>query len=164
MKTNKNTTYYMTHPIRNLTRVFAVAVTTLLTASCSTFIDETNPYAAQEAMKDLSGSWQLRTVTRNGIDITRQMDFSRFRLNLNPDGTYSIQNYLPFVVNAGGTWTVNDPLHPMLLTFKEQGADAGISLDFSYPVVDGSRAIRVTLSPGCPTNSYVYTLYRDKTE
>ena len=150
--------------MKHLSRALAVAIAALLTASCSTFIDETNPYAAREAMKDLSGSWRLKTVTRNGVNITQQMDFSRFRLNLNPDGTYSIQNYLPFVVSGNGTWAVNDPLHPMLLSFKEENADTGINLDFSYPVVDGSRALSITLSPGCHTNSYVYTLYRDKTE
>jgi len=136
----------------------------MLMASCSTYYDETTPYAVKEAMKDLSGSWRLKTVTRNGVNITNQMDFTRFRLNLNQDGSYSIQNYLPFVVSGNGTWTVNDPLRPMLLSFKEEGAAKGIDLDFSYPVVDGSRALSITLSPGCHTNSYVYTLYRDKTE
>ena len=139
----------------------AAAVTIL---SCSTFSDEANPYAAKEAMKDMSGTWRLKTVTRNGVNITQQMDFSRFRLNLNADGTYSIQNYLPFVVSGDGTWAVNDPQHPMLLTFKENGSAEGINLDFSYPIVDGSRTLSITLSPGCHTNSYVYTLYRDKAQ
>ena len=154
----------MTHSIKHIARALAAVIAAVMTVSCSTFIDETNPYAVKEAMKDLSGTWRLKTVTRNGVNITQQMDFSRFRLILHSDGTYSIQNYLPFVVSADGTWAVNDPQHPMLLTFKEEGATEGINLDFSYPVVDGNRALSITLSPGCYTNSYVYTLYREKAE
>ena len=72
-----------------------------------------------------------------------------------------IQNYLPFVVSGDGTWSVNDPLHPMLLSFKENGAAEGVNLDFNYPFADGNRTISITLSPGCKSNSYVYTLGRE---
>ena len=150
--------------MKHITRVMAALLVGVMAVSCSTFSDEANPYAAREAMKDMSGTWRLKTVTRNGVNITQQMDFTRFRLNLNSDGTYSIQNYLPFVVSGDGTWEVNDPQHPMLLTFKENGTAEGINLDFAYPIVDGSRALSITLSPGCHTNSYVYTLYRDKAQ
>ena len=154
----------MTYQTNHLATALAAIVATVMMVACSTFTDETNPYAVEEAMKDMSGTWRLKTVTRNGINITQQMDFSRFRLILDADGTYTIQNYLPFVVKENGTWKVNDPLHPMLLSFKENGEAEGIDLDFTYPVVDGSRALSITLSPGCHTNSYVYSFYRDKAE
>ena len=154
----------MTHRTKHIAAALAAMAVAAMMVACSTFADDTNPYAVEEAMKDMSGTWRLKTVTRNGINITQQMDFSRFRLILDADGTYSIRNYLPFVVKTDGTWRVNDPQHPMLLTLKEEGEAEGIDLDFTYPVVDGSRALSITLSPGCHTNSYVYSFYRDTTE
>lgn len=154
----------MTHQIRHIATALIVVAVAAMMAACSTFTDETNPYAVEEAMKDMSGTWRLKSVTRNGINITQQMDFSQFRMVLNADGTYAIRNYLPFVVKRNGTWRVNDPQHPMLLSLKEYGEAESIDLDFNYPVVDGSRALSITLSPGCHTNSYVYSFYRDKSE
>ena len=145
-------------------RLFLFMMAAILTVSCSTFSDETNPYGGGEAMKNMSGTWKLQTVTRNGVDITGSMDFTRFQLHLKSDGTYNIENYLPFVVREDGTWSVNDPYYPMLLSFKENGAADGINLNFNYPVVDGKRSLSITLSPGCHSNTYVYTLYRETDE
>ncbi|MBQ9534009.1 MAG: DUF5004 domain-containing protein [Prevotella sp.] len=139
----------------------AVAALALVT-SCSSFSDDTNPYEVSEAVKDMSGTWKLQTVTRNGIDITKSMDFTRFQLKLNADGSYNIMNYLPFVVSGEGKWSVNDPQHPMQLTFQENGAASPVSLGFSYPIVNGQRSLSITLSPGCRSNVYVYTLYREE--
>ena len=145
----------------HIRKIFIYLVTAFKKVGFSTFNDDINPYDVSEAVIDISGVWSLKTVTRNGVDITKQMDFSRFRLHLNADGTYNIQNYLPFVVSGDGTWSVNDPLHPMLLSFKENGAAEGVNLDFNYPFADGNRTISITLSPGCKSNSYVYTLGRE---
>lgn len=142
-------------------RIVIVCAIAALAASCSTFSDDNNPYDATEAVKNISGTWKLKTVTRNGVDITKTMDFSRFQLHLNTDGSYNIQNYLPFVVSEDGTWQVNDPQHPMRISFKENTSGEAFDLDFNYPVVDGQRAISITLSPGCHSNTYVYTLYRE---
>ncbi|MBQ8047750.1 MAG: DUF5004 domain-containing protein [Prevotella sp.] len=150
--------------MKYINRFFLAFAALVLMASCSTFNDDSNPYDVEEAVKDMSGIWKLKTVTRNGVDITKSMDFTRFQLQLNSDGSYHIQNYLPFVVNGSGTWSVNDPKHPMLLSFMENGASEAISLDFNYPVVNGDRAISITLSPGCYSNTYVYTLYHESNE
>ncbi len=147
--------------MKHITRLFLAVAAVALATSCSTFSDDSNPYEVSESAKNLSGTWKLQTVTRNGIDITKSMDFTRFQLRLNDDGTYSIQNYLPFVVSGEGKWAVNDPQHPMQLSFQENGASEAVNLGFSYPVVNGQRSISITLSPGCHSNVYVYTLYRE---
>lgn len=147
--------------MKHITRLFLAVAAVALATSCSTFSDDSNPYEVSESAKNLSGTWKLQTVTRNGIDITKSMDFTRFQLQLKDDGTYSIQNYLPFVVSGEGKWAVNDPQHPMQLSFQENGASEAVNLGFSYPVVNGQRSISITLSPGCHSNVYVYTLYRE---
>jgi len=147
--------------MKHITRLFLAVAAVALATSCSTFSDDSNPYEVSESAKNLSGTWKLQTVTRNGIDITKSMDFTRFQLRLNDDGTYSIQNYLPFVVSGEGKWAVNDPQHPMQLSFQENGTSEAVNLGFSYPVVNGQRSISITLSPGCHSNVYVYTLYRE---
>ena len=105
--------------MKHITRLFLAVAAVALATSCSTFSDDSNPYEVSESAKNLSGTWKLQTVTRNGIDITKSMDFTRFQLQLKDDGTYSIQNYLPFVVSGEGQWAVNDPQHPMQLSFQE---------------------------------------------
>ena len=147
--------------MKHITRLILAVAAVALATSCSTFSDDSNPYEVSESAKNLSGTWKLQTVTRNGIDITKSMDFTRFQLQLKDDGTYSIQNYLPFVVSGEGKWAVNDPQHPMQLSFQENGTSEAVNLGFSYPVVNGQRSISITLSPGCHSNVYVYTLYRE---
>lgn len=139
---------------------FCSLLTVLAMTSCSTFSDDSDPYGGTEAAKDLSGVWKLKTVTRNSIDITSLMDFSKFTLNLNSDGTYTIDNYLPFIVRESGTWAIDNPQYPFLISFKESSANASVDVELSYPVVNGRRALSITHSPGCYTNTYTYTLER----
>jgi hypothetical protein len=142
---------------------FCSLLTVLAMTSCSTFSDDSDPYGGTEAAKDLSGVWKLKTVTRNSIDITSLMDFSKFTLNLNSDGTYTIDNYLPFIVRESGTWAIDNPQYPFLISFKESSANASVDVELSYPVVNGRRALSITHSPGCYTNTYTYTLERVST-
>lgn len=65
-------------------------------SACNTFKDEITPDSYMEVPKQLDGKWQLKTVIRNGTDISEVMDFSQFRLIMNKDNTYNIENYLPF--------------------------------------------------------------------
>jgi len=148
-------------------KILKLALFSFLTAiaitSCSAFSDDSDPYGGTEAAKNLSGVWKLKTVTRNSIDITSLMDFSKFTLNLNSDGTYTIDNYLPFIVRESGTWAIDNPQYPFLISFKESSANASVDVELSYPVVNGSRALSITHSPGCYSNSYTYTLERVST-
>ena len=128
---------------------------------CSQFSDDSNPYDVAEAVKGLDGVWKLKTVTRNGIDITSDMDFSKFALHMNSDGTYHIENYLPFVVEKDGTWKTDDPHYPFRLSFLENGTAGDVSVDFNIPVVNGQRSLQITLSPGCASNVYTYMLEKN---
>ncbi|OJV32759.1 MAG: hypothetical protein BGO29_01330 [Bacteroidales bacterium 36-12] len=132
---------------------------TVVFTGCDAFKDgEIHEYA--ETIKNLDGVWQLTTVSRNGVDITQTMDFTQFRLNLNQDGSYSIDNYLPFAVKNDGTWKVDDPQYPFNLILKESGATSEVNIKLKYPIVEGRRRIAVSVSPGCLRNTYQYVLER----
>lgn len=114
----------------------------------------------EEPQKDLSGVWVLEKVTRNGIEITHLMDFSRFRLDLKEDGSYVMENYLPFVVKENGQWRVDDPQYPFHLIFDEDGEESEVDVEIKYMVVSGRRSLSIQLSPGCFVNSYTYMFNR----
>ena len=124
--------------------------------SCSTI----DAYDVEESVKDISGVWKLQMVSRNGIDITESMDFSQFTLNLNNDGTYTIDNYLPFVVKENGIWSTDNPTMPFQIVFKEESKSEPVKVELNYPIVNGSRSLTINLSPGCYSNTYVYQLIR----
>ena len=124
--------------------------------SCSTI----DAYDVDESVKDISGVWKLQMVSRNGIDITESMDFSQFTLNLNNDGTYTIDNYLPFVVKENGIWNTDNPTMPFQIVFKEESKSEPVKVELNYPIVNGSRSLTIKLSPGCYSNTYVYQLIR----
>lgn len=128
--------------------------------SCNTFNDETLPDTYSEVPKDISGEWELYNVTRNGIDITKRMDFSSFHLLLNADNTYKLDNYLPFIVKQDGTWSVDDLLYPFHLIFKEGTSQYEVKTEIQYVTRGGKRQLILTLSPGCHTNEYVYTFQK----
>jgi len=123
--------------------------------SCDTFQDK-EVHIYEETEKKLDGSWQLKSVIRNNIDITHMMDFSQFKLNLNADGNYTIDNYLPFVVKQNGEWTIDDPKYPFNLSLKESDAAEAKDIKINYPIVEGKRIIEMSLSPGCYQNIYKY--------
>lgn len=127
--------------------------------ACDTFKDEITPNSTiyAEVPKSLDGIWQLKTVSRNGTNITNAMDFSRFRLHLNKDNTYTMENYLPFIVKKNGKWKIDDPMFPFFLVFTQEGTDEEAKTEINYPIVDGKRQITLSFSPGCVGNSYVYS-------
>ena len=141
----------------NMQLVIGAFLTLTMISSCDTFEDEMTPDSYSETIKHVDGNWRLFTVSRNGIDITKYMDFSRFHIVLNKDNTYEIKNYLPFIVKGNGTWSVDDPQFPFHLIFREDGADETVETEIGFFTVDGERQLTIKLSPGCHTNTYVYT-------
>lgn len=141
----------------NMQLVIGAFLTLTMIGSCDTFEDEMTPDSYSETIKHVDGNWRLFTVSRNGIDITKYMDFSRFHIVLNKDNTYEIKNYLPFIVKGNGTWSVDDPQFPFHLIFREDGADETVETEIGFLTVDGERQLTIKLSPGCHTNTYVYT-------
>lgn len=126
-------------------------------SACDTFKDEITSGPFVEVPKQVDGIWQLNTVTRNGTDISDAMDFKQFRLILKNDNSYELENYLPFIVKKKGKWQVDDVMYPFFLTFQEEGTTEGIKTEITYPIIKGKRHITLTVSPGCPNNSYVYS-------
>ncbi len=82
--------------------------------------------------------------------------FFQIRLRLNPDGSYSLENRLPFPVRHSGLWSVDDPAHPFMLSFTEDGAIGAMEVGIQYPIVNGMRQLSITHSPGCGSNKYEY--------
>ncbi|MBK5720015.1 DUF5004 domain-containing protein [Dysgonomonas sp. Marseille-P4677] len=130
-----------------------------MVSSCDEFKDS-NDYSAEEIDKNLSGSWSISQVTRNGSDITNAMDFKAFSITFNTDKTYKIENYLPFLVKENGTWNIDDPQYPSQLIFKENGAPTANISSFEYIINKGERQIILSFAPGCHSNVYTYVLER----
>jgi len=143
-----------------LIKVFFALSTLFLFQACDKF-SATESDVFEETHKDLSGIWKLGKVTRNGIDITEMMDFTQFSLDLKDDGSYVIENYLPFVVKDAGKWQVDDPLYPFHLIFEEEGgASEEVSVEIEYMIVNGQRSLSIEHSPGCFSNTYTYVFDR----
>jgi hypothetical protein len=138
--------------IKNIFLIFSLLG---MITGCDTFKDE-YPSKFSESVKQLDGTWQLKTVTRNGTDITNVMDFSKFHVILKQDSTYTLENYLPFIVKNNGKWKVDDANYPFHLSFTETNSSNAVTSEIQYPIVDGERQISLTLSPGCASNIYTY--------
>jgi hypothetical protein len=116
--------------------------------------------AVPEQVKDLSGEWRITKAVRNGVDITTLTDFTKFRLRFTQENQYSVENPLPFVVGKNGSYSLDDPKYPLRITFSQTGTGDPVSTNFAYPVVNGKRNLVFTFSPGCTSNTYLYTLER----
>ncbi len=150
--------------MNNIFKTTLLLLVSCFVASCSSFLDDSDPYDGVESAKNLSGVWKISGVERNSVDITDQMDFSQFRLNLNADGTYSIENYLPFVVKGNGTWATNDPQFMFTISFLESATNDTTNVEVNYPITNGERKLVMTLSPGCYSNTYTYTMERESNQ
>lgn len=126
----------------------------LLAASCKT--EKILPQ--KEALKDISGSWQVIKATRNGTDLTAIVDFTPFKINFTSAG-YTLVNKLPFLVDTDGAYALDDPEYPFKITFTATGKTP-VATAFTYPIVNGKRQLSLTFSPGCTGNSYVYVLQK----
>ena len=111
-----------------------------------------------EAKKNITGSWKIAAVTRNGVDITNYFDFTGFEIQFKEDGSYTVGNQAPFIIAKNGTWSLDNDTHPLRISFTQQGESKAISNEFDYPVVEGVRRIILKGSPGCRSNVYQYSL------
>lgn len=109
-----------------------------------------------ESVKDISGSWKIVKLIRNGEDMTERIDLSKFRIIFNADNSYTLESQMAFVVDEPGTYQLDDPQYPFGLILKPQNATAGTNVTFQFPVVGGRRQLSLTLSPGCSSNTYQY--------
>ena len=136
----------------NIKRILLLLAAVSMAISCKT--EKVLP--SQEALKTITGNWQVIKASRNGTDLDGLLDFSKFRIQF--DGTnYKLVDKLPFIVNQNGTFSLDDPQYPFKITFTATGAQA-VSTVFTYPIVNGKKQLTLTFSPGCPNNSYTYVL------
>jgi len=123
-------------------------------ASCS---KEEMPFI--EPPKSIEGNWKIVKATRNGVDLTQRISFNEFRLVFDKGNTYRLNNLLPFIVSKNGNWAFDDPAYPFAISFTPEGSETATKVKtFSFPIVNGSRQLIISFSPGCDSNVYEYTL------
>ena len=138
----------------NMNKIFAIIIILIIFIACKRQRD-----VLVEPQKDFTGTWKIGKVVRNETDITEWLDLSQFKLTLNGDNTYTLEgNNIPFVANASGTWSVDDPAYPFHISFKVKDSTNASTADILAPVTKGKRNIVINFSPGCNANKYVYTL------
>jgi len=141
----------------NLSKIWILLIVgfTLFTA-CE---DDMSSITSQEAFKDITGSWQVIQLKRNGEDLSERMNLHDFRMDFKEDGTYSLAEKLPFLTQGTGNYELNDPQYPfsLILTSEQQESH---TVKFQFPVVDGRRQLSLTFSLGCTSNSYEYNFER----
>lgn len=111
-----------------------------------------------EPVKDVNGNWRIVGVSRNGTDLTSRFDFSKFRISF-ADSAYTLSEQVPFLVNTNGTWRFDDPAYPFKISLTAKDSTAKTS-SLLFPVVGGKRNMVLTISPGCSSNTYQYTLQK----
>ncbi len=114
----------------------------------------------KEPLKDITGSWKIVKLTRNGEDLTNRINLSKFRLVFNEDSTYSLQGEMPFIVSQPGTYSLDNPQYPFFIRFATQDKTNKDTLKLVYPVVNGVRQISINISPGCAKNTYNYVFQK----
>ncbi|WP_245893035.1 DUF5004 domain-containing protein [Parapedobacter indicus] len=114
-----------------------------------------------EAAKDITGSWKVVQLTRNGEDLSERLDLTDFRIDFNPDGTYTLAEQLPFIANAPGTYSLSDPQYPFALILRPEGVQEDVVARFQFPVVEGERQLSLSFSLGCESNVYQFNFERE---
>ena len=121
--------------------------------------DDLSSITSQEAFKDITGSWQVIELKRNGEDLSERMALADFRMDFKDDGTYSLAEELPFITRGKGNYALNDPQFPFSLLLSTEQQE-NHTVKFQFPVVKGQRQLSLTFSLGCTSNSYEYILER----
>lgn len=128
----------------------------ILVCACELLEEDTMVYT--ESPKNIVGNWKIVKAYRNEVEITEFMDFSKFRINFQENNSYTIENYIPFIVNGEGEWSLDDPQYPFHISFKVENEAEPLVTELNYSIVGGQRQIGLTFSPGCMNNSYSYIL------
>lgn len=150
---------YFKHIVKKAPALLWTLVTLImLTASCKT--EKLTPDYTEPA-KDIAGTWKVVGATINGNDIIKNIpdamtQISAFSISFK-DGKYSLKGLVPFIVSLDGSYTLSDPQFPTEISFAPNGGKA-ITSSFTYPITQGKRQLVLNFSPGCSSNTYIYTL------
>src|SRR5690606_41739814 len=93
-------------------------------AGVSSCEDGISDMETTETVKDITGSWKVIRLTRNGADLSQRLDLSDFRIQFNTDGSYTLAEQLPFIADAPGTYKLSDPQYPFALVLQPEGGQA----------------------------------------
>ncbi len=146
-----------TNSIKKLSVLALVSLSLVFAIGCS-MEDDSPDFVEPE--KQISGNWQVVQAFRNDENITALMDFSQFQISFEEDGSYSFQNYLPFLISEEGSWTLDDPRYPNYISFSGNSGQETVESQVRLPVKAGKRQISLSFSPGCSSNSYTYIFER----
>src|SRR5690606_9046504 len=123
--------------------------------------DEMANIVTDEPVKDITGSWKVVQLMRNGEDLSQRLNLTDFRVDFKADGNYILANELPFVLVGSGTYTLNDPQYPFSVLLTADGELEQIAVKLQYPVVRGKRQLSLSFSLGCAGNTYQYNFERE---
>ena len=130
-------------------------------AALSSCEDGISDMATVETEKDITGSWHVVQLTRNGEDLSQRLDLTGYRIEFNPDGTYTLAQQLPFIADAPGTYRLSDPQYPFALILQPEGAQEDVVASFQFPVIKGKRQLSLSFSLGCESNTYQFNFERE---
>lgn len=136
---------------------YALFCTLILVSGCK----KEEAAVGDEAIKDITGRWKIKTLIRNGEDMTERMDLSKFRIIFNADNSYTLEDKFAFAVDESGTYQLDDPQFPFKIVLTPQSSTEKATINFEFPVVEGKRELSLKLSPGCASNSYQYFFERE---
>jgi len=134
--------------------------TVLSLITLSSCEEEMSNIVTDETAKDVTGNWKVLKLTRNGEDLSKRLDLNDFQISFKADGTYSLSEQLPFVVNDAGNYTLSDPQFPFSLILQPEGETTEVPVKFQFPVVKGKRQLSLTFSLGCSSNTYQFDFER----
>ncbi|MBD1424555.1 DUF5004 domain-containing protein [Sphingobacterium arenae] len=144
--------------IKHLLLFVFIAFGYLFHVSCE---DEMANIVTDEPVKDITGSWKVVQLMRNGEDLSQRLNLTDFRVDFKADGNYILANELPFVLVGSGTYTLNDPQYPFSVLLTADGESEQIAVKLQYPVVRGKRQLSLSFSLGCAGNTYQYNFERE---
>ncbi len=142
---------------RRIYQGFYLLLGTVLLLSCK---NEVADLIKDEPVKDISGTWKIVSLSRNGEELASRIDLSKFRITFNTDGTYTLTDKMAFTVDGPGSYELNDSQYPSGLIMTQKGKSPE-KMTFQFPVVAGKRQLSLTLSPGCTGNTYQYNFARE---
>ncbi|MGO3108895.1 MAG: DUF5004 domain-containing protein [Sphingobacterium sp.] len=144
--------------IKQLLALIAVS-SFLVMSSCEDEISKIS--SGDEPIKEIAGKWHVVQLSRNGEELSERMDMTNFSIEFKPDGTYSVAEQLPFMLQGSGNYRLNDPQYPFSLLMSAQDDGQELAVSMQYPVVKGERQLSLSFSLGCSGNTYQYNFERE---
>lgn len=123
--------------MKNYAIIILLGLTGFFLSGCN---DEETPSAKEKQLSNLSGTWELASVTMGGVDVTPE--YSSFELTLSGSARSDVFDYVvagrpelsPWPVR--GTWSFGPDLKSEIM--RDPGTDDALLMSYS---VTGSRLV-----------------------